>query len=246
MTRPSRVEPGFGPPSPLLPRVSEGLNRRVDPAMIRVLVVARSPLHRDGLGHVLEHHPRILVVGRSSTARDALVVLARERPRIALLQLSGARDIPLVRALSNRACATKLVGIAEAISEDTMIDALESGLSALIGPDAGLVELVDAFEAVGRGEFPCSPRTAALLQRRLQELALSRSASAGGRLTPREADIMALVGEGLSNSQIARELTLELSTVKNHLHNIFEKLDVHTRAEAAARLRDAGQIRKGI
>ncbi len=82
----------------------------------------------------------------------------------------------------------------------------------------------------------CTPRIAALLLRRVAEAAAPRS-SGLERLTPRETEIVDLIEQGLSNKQIARRLSIELATVKNHVHNILEKLEVARRGEAVARVR---------
>lgn len=211
-----------------------------NPATLRVLVICRSTLQREGMQRVLDSHPLLEVVGSAALLRDALDIIRKERPDIALLWLAGSREVELIGFLAEQSSAVKIVGIAESISEDTLIAALEAGMVAVIGPDAGVNDLVTTFYAVQRGEFPCSPRTAAILQRRLHQLARTRTQSRPWRLTLRERDIMMLVKEGLSNDEISRRLCVELSTVKNHLHNIFEKLGVHSRAEATSLLTNSG------
>jgi DNA-binding NarL/FixJ family response regulator len=95
--------------------------------------------------------------------------------------------------------------------------------------------LVATLESATRGEALFSPRMAASLLRRVAALAATQpSPSAQVRLTPRERDIMRLLDEGLSNKEIAQRLGIEVATVKNHVHNILEKLQVHRRGEAAA------------
>jgi DNA-binding NarL/FixJ family response regulator len=97
---------------------------------------------------------------------------------------------------------------------------------------------------VTRGEFLCSPGTAATLLRRVAALAAERhTADNGARLTPREQQVVRLIDEGLSNKEIARRLSIEVRTVKNHVHSILEKLQVRRRGEAAARMRAVGASR---
>jgi len=94
--------------------------------------------------------------------------------------------------------------------------------------------------AAVRGELPCSPRIAGGLLRRVTALAAERwSREEPYRLTAREAEIAQLIERGLSNKEIARTLCIEVSTAKNHVHSILEKLHVHRRVEAAALLRPA-------
>jgi len=91
-----------------------------------------------------------------------------------------------------------------------------------------------------RGEAVCSPRVAGALLRRIAALATDgRSDRVPAHLTKREREIMGLIDEGLSNKEIAKRLRIEVATVKNHVHNILEKLQVHRRGEAAARVRAA-------
>jgi len=86
----------------------------------------------------------------------------------------------------------------------------------------------------------CSPRVAGALLRRIAALATDgRSDRVPAHLTNREREIMGLIDEGLSNKEIAKRLRIEVATVKNHVHNILEKLQVHRRGEAAARVRAA-------
>jgi DNA-binding NarL/FixJ family response regulator len=102
-----------------------------------------------------------------------------------------------------------------------------------------LDDIVAATTAVVRGETACSPRVAATLLRRVADRARERPYSEFAPLTSRERQVVALIDEGLSNKEIAARLCIELSTVKNHVHNLLEKLGARGRAEAAARVRVA-------
>lgn len=125
--------------------------------------------------------------------------------------------------------------MAEADSAAEILAWAEAGASAIVDRKGTPLELTTVLEAVIRGEALCSPRVAGTLLRRLQTLARDRRPSDGtGRLTQRERDVLLLVGDGMSNKQIARHLGLQLPTVKNHVHDIFEKLEVSTRAMAVA------------
>jgi len=104
--------------------------------------------------------------------------------------------------------------------------------------DGTLADLRAVIESVARGEVVCSPRIAASLLRRIADLAAEREPPPPElRLTSREIEIVELIDQGLSNKEIAQRLSIALPTVKNHVHSILDKLHVHRRAEAAARLR---------
>ena len=111
-------------------------------------------------------------------------------------------------------------------------------VSGYVSREDSLDDLVAVVESVGRGELLCSPRVAASLLRRVASRAGTRWDSAPTHhLTAREAQIGQLIQEGLSNKEIASRLGIEVTTAKNHVHNLLEKLQVHRRAEAVARLR---------
>jgi DNA-binding NarL/FixJ family response regulator len=107
--------------------------------------------------------------------------------------------------------------------------------------DGTVDDLVATIESASRGELRCSAKIAAALLRRVADLATERDISkTNARLTRREQENACLVEEGLSNKEIAARLFIEVATVKNHVHNILEKLQVRTRGEAAAAVRRRG------
>src|SRR5439155_827652 len=110
--------------------------------------------------------------------------------------------------------------------------------------EASIDDLVTVIESVARGEAICSPRVAAGLLRRVAALAAGHGGDLPrAQLTNREREIVRLIDNGLSNKEIARALGIEVATVKNHVHNILEKLQVHRRGEAAARVRGTSRGR---
>jgi DNA-binding NarL/FixJ family response regulator len=123
-------------------------------------------------------------------------------------------------------------------TDEELIACAEAGVAGFVRRDAAFDELTTTISSVVRGELPCSPQTAAILLRRIAQLAAERRrVTVTARLTPREREIVRLIDDGLSNKEIAGRLHIELATVKNHVHNILEKLQVHGRLEAAAHLR---------
>ena len=110
-------------------------------------------------------------------------------------------------------------------------------------PDVVLLD-TSLPDSVARGEMLCSPRLAATLLRRVATLARGTRRLGPVQLTPRELEIVELIDEGLSNKAIATRLSIELATVKNHVHNILEKLEVSSRAAAAARVRASSGRRR--
>jgi two-component system, NarL family, nitrate/nitrite response regulator NarL len=210
---------------------------------IGVLVVAATRLYREGLVERLETVPGLRVAG-SAAGRDEAVGLIRElRPDIVLLDMSLAQDVQTLRVLVDCEPRVRVVAFGVAESEDVVIACAEAGVSGYVGRDASLDQLVSILEGAAREEVVCSPKVAATLLRRVGALARERGTGAAApeqRLTSRETQVVALIDEGLSNKEIAARLNIELATVKNHVHNIIEKLQVSGRGEAAARVRALG------
>jgi two-component system, NarL family, nitrate/nitrite response regulator NarL len=135
-----------------------------------------------------------------------------------------------IRGIRTRVGA-EVVALAVTETEEEILDYARAGASGYVARGASLNELVSTVESVSRGEILCSPRIAAALFKRAGALA-NDSRAPLHRLTRRETEIVGLVARGLSNKQIAQRLFIEVATVKNHLHNIFEKLQVRSRIEA--------------
>jgi DNA-binding NarL/FixJ family response regulator len=150
----------------------------------------------------------------------------------------ATRDsLSAVRALRDRMPAILLVGFGVDEVEREILACAEAGLAGYVPCDASLDELVLRIESVCRGELLCTPKIAASLFRRLEATTIASPASAQVlTLTSRERDVLILIDGGLSNKEIASRLNIEVSTVKNHVHHLLEKLKVTSRAQAAAQL----------
>jgi two-component system nitrate/nitrite response regulator NarL len=207
-------------------------------AMIRVLIVAEIRLYREGLADMLREETGVDVVATASGADDAVRALREKHPDIVLLDVGIPDNAWLARALVAAVPGTLIVAVAVPEAEDSVVACAEAGVAGYVTREGSVEDVVAAVEAVARGEILCSPRMAASLFQRIATLALERSPeSIESRLTNRELEILDLIDQGLSNKEIARRLTIELSTVKNHVHNILDKLNVTRRSEAAARVR---------
>jgi two-component system nitrate/nitrite response regulator NarL len=201
--------------------------------MIRVLIAADIRLYRDGLAQLLAREDGIMVVGAAAADRDALAQLTSLRVDVLILEVSSRGTLVTVRDVTAMAPGVRVVALG--LSDADMLACAEMGATAHVTRDASGDELISAVRSAARGEFVCSPRAAGSLVRRLATLAAERLDPALARLTQRECEIAILIDEGLSNKEIAVRLCIEVATVKNHVHNLLEKLDVHHR-------RDAGRI----
>jgi two-component system nitrate/nitrite response regulator NarL len=203
--------------------------------MIFALVVVPVCVYRQGLARAFDGHDRLRVVGGATTAAEALRRIEELGPDVAFVDVSSPEGIATARAIA--ATQTKPVALAPADDDSSVIACVQAGVCAFVARDETLEDLVTAAGAVLRGEVACSPRIVAALLRRVAVTPGTQASAAP--LTSRERQIVALIDEGLSNKEIAARLCIELSTVKNHVHNSLEKLGARGRSEAAARLRTA-------
>ncbi len=205
-----------------------------------VLVVSELRLLGEGLARLLEDEPGMRVLGASTSAPEALASFAKDPPDIVLLD-SVTENPGVVRRVLDAVPTSKVVVVGVSELEDDVIAWAEAGVAGYVGRDASLGELSEAVSCAARGEVPISPRMAATLLKRVAALATIQVLPTGdSRLTKRELEIVGLIDEGLSNKAIAQRLCIELPTVKNHVHNILEKLQVSRRAEAAALVKRQG------
>ncbi len=130
----------------------------------------------------------------------------------------------------------KVVALGDFQENGEIIAYAEAGVAGFVTRDQALDELIRTLESVVEGHLHCPPHVAAALLRRVASVASEKTpgaSAAGARLTARELEILTLLGDGLSNKQIAWRLSIEVATVKNHVHNILEKLQVRSRTDAA-------------
>jgi two-component system nitrate/nitrite response regulator NarL len=209
---------------------------------VRVYIVAEIRLFRDLLAETLSGRAGVEVVGAAATAETA-ARLRRLATDVVLLDVRTPDAIAAIRLLLTDRPELKILALAVPELEAEIMRCVEAGVAGYVTEDAELDQLVAALESVARGETLCSPKMAAALVRRVAALAAERDeAGPVTRLTSRELEIMRLIEHGLSNKEIAGRLSIELSTVKNHVHNILEKLGARRRSEAVARLRRSGSL----
>ncbi len=212
---------------------------------IRVVIATDIRLYREGLADILARRPSIAVVATAASRVETLAAFTRERPDVLLLDMAMPESIETIRALWGSDDEVKVLAIGVKEREDDVIACAEAGAVGYVLRDATLDDLVASLNSVAQGEALCSPRVAAKLLRRVGALAASyESGSQASQLTTRELEILELVDRGFSNKEIAKEVFIEVATVKNHVHNILQKLRVHRRAEAAARLRSGTSRRR--
>jgi two-component system, NarL family, nitrate/nitrite response regulator NarL len=203
--------------------------------MIRVAICSDVRIYREGLAEVLDRRSGIAVVGTTAGGGESLNEVRTFAADVVLLDMSTIGSLGILRQIAAGVPRTSVVALGVSETEPDVLAYAEAGVAGYVTRDQAVDELVDAVVAVGRGEAPCSPRTAALLLNHLSTLADRHNGGTAGNvhLTGREREILALINQGFSNKQIGQRLCIELPTVKNHVHNILEKLGVSGRHEAA-------------
>jgi two-component system, NarL family, nitrate/nitrite response regulator NarL len=206
--------------------------------MIRAIIVANVRLYREGLATILDAEDDIEVLATAALWPDAVALARAQQPDLVLVDLTLDEGRVAVAAFRSAAPAVRLVVISIGVAEDDVLSWAEVGIAGFVTREDSLSTLIGVLRSVARDEMPCSPRIAATLLRRVGVLA-SRVAppSRAADLTSRELEVVELIERGLSNKQIGSELHIQVATVKNHIHNILEKLHVRRRVEAVAAVR---------
>jgi DNA-binding NarL/FixJ family response regulator len=201
--------------------------------MTRVLIVVGIRLYREGLARLLAEQEGVMVVGTESNGRTAAARIEPLAPDVALVDIE-IPDLDLIAsALAMRSSQIPLVVMGIADTDSEVLACAERGAAGYVTRDASVEELTGTIQRAANGELICSPRTAGSLIRRLGTLAAElRPGRPIVRLTRREREVAALMREDLSNKEIASRLCIEVATVKNHVHNVLDKLHVHRRTEA--------------
>jgi two-component system nitrate/nitrite response regulator NarL len=211
-------------------------------ALIRIVVVSAVCLFAQGLARALESDPRFHALASAPFGRRQLTFPGGGPPDVILLDVTSLAEGEIADRLDT-AGTTRIVGLGIASDDSEVIGWAERGLSGLVAMDASLDDVTQAIVAVVQHDAHCSPCFVGPLLRRVQTLTGQDAGDAGDgrrlRLTSREAEILELLALSLSNKEIAFRLRLGVSTVKCHVHNLLQKLEVPTRAGAVATLRRA-------
>lgn len=203
--------------------------------MISIVVVAGVRLYREGVAEALQRDHRFTVSGCVANLAEALDRVRDEQPEIALVDMQTLEVRAAVQALRVAAPGVRVVALSVPESVNDVIACAEAGVSGFVTTDSSIAGLLETLEGVAQEELPCSPRIAASLLHRVGVLAADRRPPRSEpQLTTRERQILGLIDQELSNKEIARRLGIEVATVKNHVHNLLEKLHVQRRGEAAA------------
>ncbi|MEV4435927.1 response regulator transcription factor [Streptomyces sp. NPDC049585] len=221
-------------------RAAEGGGSGRRPA--RVVVADDQTVVREGIVILLGLLPGIEVVASAADGLEALRQVAEHRPDVVLMDLRMPRcdGVEATRRIRAEHPGTQVVVLTTYGDDDSLFPALQAGARGYLTKDAGAEEIVRAVEHVMSGEAGLSPNVQRRLLERLSASAAPAPAPAVAPasrelpdgLTAREAEVLSLVAEGLTNAEIARRLHVSTATVKTHINNLFAKTGVRDRAQA--------------
>jgi DNA-binding NarL/FixJ family response regulator len=208
-----------------------------DSGSIRVVIVDDHALFRRGLDRVLDDEPDIEVVGEAGDGVEAISRVRELAPDIVIMDVRMPRASGIEAARTIRAVApeTKVIMLTVSDLEEDLYEAVKAGVNGYLLKEVAIPEVADAVRAVAAGHSLVSPSMASKLFTEFNVLAQQaddRQRSLSPRLTERELEVLKLVARGLSNRDIAGELYISENTVKNHVRNVLEKLQLHSRMEA--------------
>lgn len=204
--------------------------------MPSLVIVSEIRIFREGLVEQLVRRDSLEVLGSATDFNGALQVARDLQPDVVVLDQALASCLALARTLADTQPRIRIVVVGVADAPDLLLAFTEAGVAGYVSRDGSIHDLVMAVEGAVRGELHCSPKIAGTIARRLAWRAATAADASNSVLTARELEVVGLIASGRSNKEIAFALGIEVATVKNHVHNVLDKLKVRRRAEVAARL----------
>jgi DNA-binding NarL/FixJ family response regulator len=214
----------------------------MDSDRIRVLIVDDHPLFRDGMHGLLDSVSETEVVGEAASGEEAITLAESLQPDVILMDIKmpGMNGLQAMREILNTSPHIRILIVSMLEDDDWVFAAMRAGARGYVPKGANQAEMLRAIRAVANGEAIFGPGIA---QRLIGFFSASRPSVTPRifpELTDREAEVLELIAHGRTNEEIAEQLVLSLKTVRNHVSNIFSKLQVADRAQAVLRAREAG------
>lgn len=196
----------------------------------RLIIADDHAVVREGLAALLADEPDLNVIGHAGTGREAVALARQQQPDIALLDIAmpDMTGLEAARHIATELPQVRILILTMHEEEAFFFEALQAGAAGYLLKGAPSEELLRALRAVHEGGVYLSPKLAGELVRTY--LDHQPQPPLDGPLTPREREILALIAQGLTNHDIAEQLTLSINTVKTHRLHIYRKLDLHDRA----------------
>lgn len=216
------------------------MSRAAEP--VRVIVADDHPIYREGIVRAVRERDDLELVGEAGDGRGALEEIRRAEPDVAVLdirmpELDGTE---VLSALRSEQAATEVLFISAFMESELAYQTVAAGAKGYLSKEASRQEICDAIITVANGDTALAPEVQAGLASEIRDRELS---AARPELTAREAEVLELIAGGLSAPAIGRQIHLSPTTVKSHLHTLYEKLGVSDRAAAVAEAMRQGLLR---
>jgi DNA-binding NarL/FixJ family response regulator len=209
------------------------------------MIVDDHTVVRDGLSAMFGRQPDFGVVAEARNGREAVERASATHPDVVLmdLRMPEMNGVEAMRAISEADPSVKFIVLTTYDSDEYIFDAIEAGAKGYLLKDASRDDLFAAVRSVARGESLIEPRVATRVLDRMAQLARQAREPVHDVLSYREVEVLQLIARGLANKQIAADLSISESTVKTHVANIFQKLEVNHRTEAVTKALQRGIIK---
>ncbi len=212
-------------------------------ATIQLMLVDDHTVVRDGLAAMLSTQDDFKIVGQASNGREAVERVGALQPDVILMDLRMPEmdGVEAMRQISSARPETRFLVLTTYDNDDYIFQAIEAGAKGFLLKDTSREDLFEAVRAVHRGESGIEPGVAARLLDRFAQL--SREETQTPLLSEREVEVLRAMARGSANKEIAAQLSISDSTVKTHVSNIFQKLEVNARTEAVTTALQLGIIK---
>jgi len=227
--------------------------RRLGEESVRVLIVDDHVLFRVGIAQILSREADLQVVGEAEDARSAMDAALETSPNIILMDLSlpSPGGIETTSRIKRELPSVAIIVLAVQEDEDALFDAIKAGAAAFILKDVSPDDLVNIIRRVSNGEYLINdkvfsqPAVASRVLKEFRELAVygQEAAPIFAPLSPREVEILDNIAQGMTNKQVAYQLSISEQTVKNHMSSILRKLSVNDRTQAVVYAMRQGWIK---
>jgi len=213
---------------------------------IQLLIADDHALFREGLRALFSAIEGIELVGEATTGQEAIDIVAELQPDVVLMDIDmpGMSGVEATRSILRKAPSTGIVMVTMLEDDASVFSAMRAGARGYVLKGAQPTELLQTIRAVANGQALFGPAIATRMMRFFNEtnarFKTSQPEDAFPELTPRELEVLELIAQGCKNSEIAEKLVISDKTVRNHITNIFSKLQVADRAQAIIKAREAG------
>lgn len=199
------------------------------PNKVKILIVDDHSMVREGVKMYLGFDTTLEVVGEASNGEEALEQVAKLNPDVVLMDLimPVMDGVTTIGEMKKRHPDIEIIALTSVLEDEKVIGAVQAGATGYLLKDSKPQELIDAIHAAGRGEVRLHPEAAKRLMRQVKTPDMRES------LTPRETDILKMIGRGYSNKDVSKELELSEYTIKAHVSSLLSKLGLSSRTQAA-------------